>query len=173
MRLTGKINQWWSYGQRRFFNAFLVGKSLKGRLRQWEMLRHVHVCVCNDVASCSVFICVCVCTFLCTGVPVLPVCANECEAGDYVCVSKGTGVCSQELQRLSWGGYVYNLTPAFEGPGCLSETISFLCGPFECESVTWMRWTEAICMFLQHFETENNRRWPRFLWTCSLLWSGL
>lgn len=26
---------------------------------------------------------------------------------------------------------MYTLTPAFGGPGCLSETISFLCGPFE------------------------------------------
>lgn len=33
----------------------------------------------------------------------------------------------------SWaeGGDVYTLTPSFGGPGCLSKTISFLCGPFE------------------------------------------
>lgn len=29
------------------------------------------------------------------------------------------------------GGYLYTLTPAFGVPGWLSETISFLCGPFE------------------------------------------
>lgn len=61
---------------------------------------HVYMCVCTDVKVCS-SVSVCVCPFLCTGVPVLPVCANECEAGDYACVSKGTGVGSQELQRLS------------------------------------------------------------------------
>lgn len=58
------------------------------------------VCECIDVKVCS-SVCVCVCTFSCTRVPVLPVRANECEAGDYACVSKGTGVCSQELQCLS------------------------------------------------------------------------
>lgn len=55
------------------------------------------VCVCIDAKVCSS---VCVCTFLYTTVPVLPMCANECEAGDYARVSKGTGVGSQELQCL-------------------------------------------------------------------------
>lgn len=60
---------------------------------------HVYVSVHIDV---KVYLSVCVCIFLCMRVPVLPMCANECEAGDYACVSKGTGVCSQELQCLSW-----------------------------------------------------------------------
>lgn len=31
------------------------------------------------------------------------------------------------------GGYVYTLTPAFGGPGCLSKTISFLCSASESQ----------------------------------------
>lgn len=64
------------------------------------MAVHVSMHVCVDLCVCidgKVCLTVCVCTFLCTRVPVLPVRANECEAGDYACVSKGTGVCSQEL----------------------------------------------------------------------------
>lgn len=115
---------------------------------------HVYVCVCIDVTC----VCMCVCTFLCTRVPVLPMCANECEAGDYACVSKGTGLFSQELQCLNWGGYVYTLTPAFRGPGCLSETISFLCGPLENVRM----WIECerprpFACFCNNTETENNQ----------------
>lgn len=42
-----------------------------------------------------------VCSSLCVRTPVSPVCPNEREAGDYACVSKGTGACSQELQLMN------------------------------------------------------------------------
>ena len=122
----------------------------------------VCVCVCVCVHWCkSVFICVCVRVhiFMHESGCFLPVCANECEAGDYACVSKGTGVCSQELQGPSWGGYVYTVTPAFGGPGCLSETISFLCGPFEspkCDAHAKDR--GHLHGPATRFETEQNQR---------------
>lgn len=60
------------------------------------MSKCVHLCAC-------VCVCVCGCTF-CTSVPVLPVRANECEAGDYACVSKGTGTVPRSCSARAEGG---------------------------------------------------------------------
>lgn len=71
-----------------------------------HVLMYVCVFVCFDVKVCtSVCMCVCVCgcTF-CTSVPVLPVRANECEAGDYACVSKGTGTVPRSCSARAEGG---------------------------------------------------------------------